>query len=222
MAGDIDIKRKRDPELTQYRILTAAREEFAEKGFDGARVERIAAKAQVNKQLLYHYFTNKDHLFMLVLEDAYRDIRRQEAALSLDALPADEAIMQLVDFTWRYYLAHPEFIRLLNSENQLKARHLKLSASVTEINASWLNISRTILARGQREGSIRSDIDAMQLNISISALGFFYLINCSTLSLVYQRDLASPEALDARLAVMRDTIRCWIRPPDTNAARASG
>lgn len=215
MAGDIGTKRKRDPELTQYRILKAAREEFAEKGFDGARVEQIAASAQVNKQLLYHYFKNKDHLFTLVLEDAYRDIRQQEAALSLDDIPADEAVIKLVDFTWRYYLAHPEFIRLLNSENQLKARHLKLSANVPQINASWLNISRAVLSRGQREGTIRPEIDAMQLNISISALGFFYLINCSTLSMVYQQDLASQQALDNRLAVMRDTIRCWIRPAVT-------
>jgi len=52
----------------------------------------------------------------------------------------------------------------------------------------------------------------MQLNISISALGFFYLINQSTLSILYQQDLKLPEALDKRLVVMRDTIESWLRP----------
>lgn len=212
MSADIGSKRKRDPALTQSRILTAARDEFAEKGFDGARVEKIAAGANVNKQLLYHYFENKDQLFTRVLEDAYRDIRQHEAALALDHLPADEAVMALVEFTWRYYLAHPEFIRLLNSENQLQARHLKDSANVTRINASWLEISQSVLARGRREGTLRADIDAMQLNINISALGFFYLINSATLSIVYQRDLTGGQAQEERLAVMKETIRCWLRP----------
>ncbi|QWA10572.1 TetR family transcriptional regulator [Sodalis ligni] len=212
MSADIGSKRKRDPALTQSRILAAAREEFAQKGFDGARVEKIAAVAQVNKQLLYHYFENKDRLFTRVLEDAYRDIRQQEAALALDHLPADQAVMALVEFTWRYYLAHPEFIRLLNSENQMQARHLNHSADVLHINASWLAIAKNLLARGRSEGTLRDDIDAMQLNINISALGFFYLINSATLSLVYQRDLTAAQALEDRLAVMKDTVRCWLRP----------
>ncbi len=218
MSADIGSKRKRDPALTQGRILAAARDEFAEKGFDGARVEKIAAAAQVNKQLLYHYFENKDRLFTRVLEDAYRDIREREAALALDHLPADQAVMALVEFTWRYYLDHPEFIRLLNSENQMQARHLNQSANVLQINASWLNIAKDILARGHSEGTLRGDIDAMQLNINISALGFFYLINSATLSLVYQRDLTAGQALEDRLAVMQDTVRCWLRP--ANQAQA--
>ncbi|WP_245956898.1 TetR/AcrR family transcriptional regulator [Edaphovirga cremea] len=212
MAEDIKPKRKRDPALTQARILAAASNEFAEKGFDGARVEQIASLADINKQLIYHYFNNKDELFTRVLEDAYRGIRKEEAALRLDHLPADQAILQLVDFTWHYYLDHPEFIRLLNSENQQKARHLKESRNIDEINISWQGISQALIARGEREGTVKPGLDAMQLNISISALGFFYLMNCSTLSIVYQQDLLEANALDKRLAVMRDTIACWIRP----------
>lgn len=212
MAKEAKPRRKRDPVLTQARILAAASQEFAEKGFDGARVEQIASLADINKQLIYHYFNNKDELFTRVLEDAYRGIRKEEAALQLDHLPADRAILQLVDFTWHYYLEHPEFIRLLSSENQQKARHLKASRNIDDINLSWQGISQSLLDRGEREGTVRTGLDAMQLNISISALGFFYLINCSTLSIVYQQDLTAEEALDKRLAVMRDTIACWIRP----------
>lgn len=211
-------KRRHDPELTQSLILAAAKKEFAEKGFDGARVDQIAAGAQVNKQLIYYYFANKDTLFTHVLEEAYRDIRRKEAALQLDNLPAREAILALVDFTWHYYLANPEFIRLLNSENQLKARHLKELDTIVPINRSWQSITESILARGQQDGTIRAGIDAMQLNISISALGFFYLINQSTLSILYQQDLRQKEALDQRLTVMREMIDCWLAPKGNNTA----
>lgn len=205
-------KDKVDTADKQQRILQAARAEFAEKGFDGARVDSIAERAQANKQLIYYYFTNKDVLFTRVLEDAYRDIRKHEAALSLDAYPANEAILKLVEFTWHYYLQNPEFIRLLNSENQLKARHLKGSASTVEINKSWISITRQLLERGSKEGNVRDNIDAMQLNINISALGFFYLINQSTLGILYQTDLSQKAALDERLRVMKECIAAWIKP----------
>lgn len=196
----------------QLRILQAARAEFAEKGFDGARVDRIAERAEANKQLIYYYFTNKDELFTRVLEDAYRDIRQHEAELSLDSLSANDAVLKLVEFTWDYYLKNPEFIRLLNSENQLKARHLKGSVETVAINQSWISISQRLLERGHVEGTIRANIDVMQLNINISALGFFYLINQSTLSILYQQDLGEQQALDERLRVMKECIGAWIKP----------
>ena len=203
--------RPRNPEKTRQRILKAATEVFAEKGFDGARVDSIAAQARINKQLLYHHFGNKDELFTAVLESEYESIRAAEAALELDGMRADEAILALVEFTWRHYLAHPAFIRLLNSENQLEARHLKSSAHTRAINAGHIARMKKLLARGRREGSVRGDLDPMQLNVSIAALGFFYLMNRHTLSTVYQRDLGSPRMLNARLAVMKDIIGRWIR-----------
>lgn len=206
------VKDKNESADKQIRILAAARAEFAEKGFDGARVDSIALRAQANKQLIYYYFTNKDVLFTRVLEDAYRDIREHEAALSLEAIPASEAILKLVEFTWHYYLKNPEFIRLLNSENQLKARHLKGSEATVQINQSWISITQLLLERGRREGNVRPDIDVMQLNINISALGFFYLINQSTLSILYQKDLGEKAALEERLRVMKECIAAWIKP----------
>jgi len=205
--------RGRNPVRTKERIFKAATRIFAKMGFDGARVDRIATAAKVNKQLLYHHFGNKDDLFTAVLERAYRSIRSQEAALDLDSLRADKAILRLVEFTWRYYLANPDFICLLNSENQLEARHLKGSTRTREMNAKHIALAKKLLTRGRRERSIRRDLDAMQLNVNIAALGFFYLMNRHTLSTVFQRDLGSKRMLDKRLSVMKDTIACWIRPP---------
>jgi AcrR family transcriptional regulator len=208
----LQVVRGRNAESTRGRILDAATKIFAKMGFDGARVDKIAAAAKINKQLLYHYFGSKDGLFTAVLERAYESIRRQEAALELDSLRADKAILKLVEFTWGYYLANPDFIRLLNSENQLEARHLKSSKRTSEINESHISIARKLIARGRREGSIRRDLDAMQLNVNIAALGFFYLMNRYTLSTVFECDLGSRRMLNHRLAVMKDTIACWIGP----------
>ena len=74
-------------ETTRYNLLLAAREAFAEAGLEGARVDDIGRRAGSNKQLVYHYFGNKDGLYTAVLEQVYSEIREREAALDLSAFP---------------------------------------------------------------------------------------------------------------------------------------
>src|SRR5882672_2021841 len=103
-------ERLRDADRSQATILAAARDEFAEHGLGGARMDRIAERAGLNKRLIYYYFEDKDRLFRAVLEQAYRHIREEERKLNLLELKPAEALRKLVEFTWDYYLAHPEFL----------------------------------------------------------------------------------------------------------------
>src|SRR3954462_5281858 len=117
-------ERQRDADRSQNTILAAARDEFAEFGLGGARMDRIAERAALNKRLIYYYFADKETLFQAVLEQSYRDIREAEQQLNLLEVEPADAVRRLVRFTWDYYLAHPEFLTLLNSANLHKARHL--------------------------------------------------------------------------------------------------
>src|SRR5262245_50811799 len=110
-------ERLRDADRSQGTILAAARGEFAEFGLGGARMDRIAERAGLNKRLIYYYFEDKEKLFQAVLEQAYGDIREAERKLRLQDLTPADAVRRLVEFTWNYYLAHPEFLTLLNSAN---------------------------------------------------------------------------------------------------------
>jgi AcrR family transcriptional regulator len=74
-------ERLRDADRSQGTILAAARDEFAEYGLGGARMDRIAERAALNKRLIYYYFDDKEKLFEAVLEQAYRHIREAEAQL---------------------------------------------------------------------------------------------------------------------------------------------
>ena len=76
-------ERLRDADRSQSTILAAARDEFAEHGLGGARVDRIAERAGLNKRLIYYYFQDKENLFQAVLEQSYRDIREAERQLNL-------------------------------------------------------------------------------------------------------------------------------------------
>jgi AcrR family transcriptional regulator len=201
----------RDADATRARILEAAMTEFAAKGLMGARVDEIAERAGFNKRMLYHYFGSKDDLFQAVIERAYIDVWEAEAALQLDHVPPDEALCRLVAFTWRYYLDHPEFITLLNSENLYEARHFKRSPAIEARARQSRDLVGQILERGVAAGLFRPGVDPVQLNITISAVGYYYLTNRHTASVVYERDMASPDALATRLAFNTDTILAMVR-----------
>jgi len=196
----------RDADRSQSTILAAARDEFAEFGLGGARVDRIAERAGLNKRLIYYYFEDKEKLFQAVLEQAYRDIREQEMQLHLLDMEPVAAVRRLVEFTWNYYLAHPEFMTLLNSANLHKARHLAESRRAKELNSPLVETLAGVLERGRREGSFRGGVDPVQLYVSIAGLAYFYLSNSHTLSAIFGRDLMSPKARNERLSHMTDVI----------------
>jgi AcrR family transcriptional regulator len=205
--------RQRNADATQKRILEAARQEFAQLGLGGARVEAIAARAKANKRMIYHYFGNKEQLFTAVLDAAYTDIRMAERALELEKLDPVEAIIRLVRFTWDYYLEHPEFLTFVNSENLHKARHLKHSVAIRALSRTFVGMMKTLLDRGVAEGVFRRGIDPVQLNITIAAIGYYYLTNRFTGAVVFERDLMTNSALKQRLAFNTDTILRLVLTP---------
>ena len=209
--------RTRDPEATRRRILTAAKTEFARKGLGGARVDAIAARAKINKRMLYHYFGNKEDLFRITLEDAYAGIREAESRLEIEKDDPLTALTRLVSFTWSYYLENPEFITLINSENLHKARHIKASQRVREMSRPFVNRMRSLLDRGAAADLFRKDLDAVQVNITIAAIGYYYLTNRFTGSIVFERDLMSEKALAERIEFNISTILRLVCTPETLA-----
>lgn len=198
--------RVRDAEATKARILDAAKKEFARNGLGGARVDVIAERAKANKRMIYHYFSSKEVLFQTVLEDAYVAIRTAEQKLQLDHLEPKEALEKLVRFTWDYYLKNPEFLTLVNSENLHRARHLKKSEVVKVYSRRFVAMVEGILSRGVAAGVFRPGIDPVQLNLTIAAIGYYYLTNRFTGAIVFERDLMTKEAIGERLQFNIDTI----------------
>lgn len=204
------LPRQRDADRSREAILAAARVEFSTLGLGGARVDRIAERAGLNKRLIYYYFENKDALFLAVLEDTYLGIREAEKQLHLADLAPADAVRRLTEFTWDYYLAHPEFLSLLNSENLHGARHLAGSDRVRELNSPLIRTLGDILERGRLDGSFRGGIDPMQLYISIAGLAYFYLSNRHTLSAIFGRNLMTPKARSERLSHICDVILGYV------------
>jgi AcrR family transcriptional regulator len=206
------VKVTRNPERTSEQILNAATEEFTEHGFAGARVDAIAARAGINKRMLYHYYGNKDDLFLAVMENAYAEIRSHEHELELDRLDPVAAVRELINYTFNYFVDKPSFIRLLNTENLHEARHIKRSKRIPEMHSPLIVQIERVLARGAAAGVFRTDVDPVQLYISIASLGYFYLSNIHTLETIFDKDLHAPRALADRLAHTEDVVIGYLRP----------
>ncbi|MCW3610646.1 TetR/AcrR family transcriptional regulator [Burkholderia cenocepacia] len=206
------VKRTRDPIATQAKIIAAAKGEFAKVGLGGARIDTIAEKAGVNKRMIYEYFKGKEELFQTVLEELWTDIRTEEQKLALDHLPPVEAIRTLMTFTWEYYLKHPEFMSLVNSENLHRARHIKKSRRFHELHRGFIDMLQRILDRGVASGDFRPGIDASQLHLTLAAIGYYYLTNRFTGEVIFGFDFVSKEALQKRLEFNIETIFSILRP----------
>ena len=203
---------RRNPEATRRKLLAAARREFADSGLAGARVDEIAARAGVNTQLVYHYFGDKDALYLAVLEWVYEEIRAQERKLNLTGLPPRQAIRKLIESSFDHLAAHPDFILLLNDENRGGARHVRTSRRLEAMHSPLVNMVSKILSEGVRAGVFRKGINPVHLYISIAGLSYFFFSNTPTLSAIFGKDLASAAARSARRKHVVDLVLQALRP----------
>ena len=157
---------------------------------------------RTSKRMIYYYFGSKEGLYLAVLEESYRRMRAMEAEAHLDDLPPEDALRRLVGHTLDYQWSHPEFARLVQSENIHRAQYLAQSKTIRKLNVPAIEGLKRVLERGQKAGVFRARIDPVDLHMSISALAVFQVANRHTFSLIFQRDIVSPQAMVAR----RDNI----------------
>lgn len=198
--------RKPDAERTRREILAAARQEFSEHGLSGARIDTIAARMRTNKRMIYYYFGSKEGLYLATLEQVYGEIRSVEQELDLDSLTPSDAVRRIVEFTFDYHEAHPDFVRLVSIENIHHAKHLALSERVRNLNVTVIKTLDGILRRGRRAGSFQSAIDPVDLHMLISAFCFYRVSNRHTFGTLFGRDLTAPQQRKKHKRMIGDAI----------------
>jgi AcrR family transcriptional regulator len=203
--------RVQDPDGTRRNILQIATEEFAARGFNGGRVDEIAARTNTSKRMIYYYFGDKEGLFVAVLEQAYGSIRRIEGTLNLDHLEPEAALRALIGFTFDYQNSNENFIRLVMIENIQMGVHLARSRTIKELNWPVITRLRDIYRRGRTAGVFREGIDEVDLHMTISALCFFNVANRATFSSIFKREMATPDALARRREIVIDTIMRYVK-----------
>jgi AcrR family transcriptional regulator len=206
-----DRVRVNDPDRTMANILQVATAEFADKGLAGARIDEIAALTSTSKRMIYYYFGSKEGLYVAVLEDAYRRIRRIESELHLEDLAPEQALRTLVGFTVDYQLANPDFIRLVMNENMHRGEFMAQSKVIQQLNVPAIDGVQRIYERGVETGVFRAGLDPVDIHMSISALSVFNVANRHTFSLIFKRDLDSEEAIAARRESIVEMVVRFVR-----------
>ena len=186
----------RDTAKTRAKILQVATKEFAARGFDGARVDRIATRCKLSKNTLYYHFESKEGLLIAVLENMYAKLRSRQDRFSLPHTDPEKAIEAFARQTFWGLVENPDMIRLLNDENLHQGRHLKKSSIVPSLYDPLFNVIQEVLDRGQKDGTFREGLDALSVYIIISSVSYHLVSNRFTLETTFDRDFSSPAALE--------------------------
>ena len=191
-------RKPKEPELNRASLLAAASREFAERGFQGARLEVIASEANITRAMVYYYFGGREGLYLAALEEVYRHIRTSESALDLEGLTPVDAMRKLACFRIDYYVENPLIVALLAIENQHKAEYLKNSKEISARAGISLEPLGAILQQGQAQGIFRPGIDVVELHQIMVSMGMFNVSNQHTFGLIFKDNTGAQQAMAAR------------------------
>jgi AcrR family transcriptional regulator len=192
----------RDATATKARILAAAVAEFAEHGIAGARIDRIAGRAQANKRSIYDHFGDKAELFGIVLAD---QLEQLAAAVELrhDDIPG--YVGELYD----YCAANPQLVRLvqweaLSLEPSEAPRHTQRSASYQrKVEA---------IAAAQREGLIDDTLDPSRVLLLLIGLAEWTLYVPQLGDMILQADPRTPSQRERQRAFLLELVDRLLAP----------
>jgi AcrR family transcriptional regulator len=187
-------------------ILTVATAEFAAKGFTGARMDDIALQTKTTKKMIYYYFGDKQGLYRSVLESAIVNIRAEEQQVHVGELDPVDALKRVVELTFDYHERHPDFVRLMASENTHKAAYLGQSGDRSELAGPALDLLSSILQRGRESGEFKDGIDAVDLHFTITSFSFFRISNQYTFDWLFQFDPVAPENRERLRKMLTDIV----------------
>lgn len=207
-------RRSSDSSRVRDKILKQATEEFARIGFEGARVDRIAERCGVSKNMLYYYFKSKEGLFVAALERMYQNLRDQQKDLSVRASDPLTAMEQLVHHTFGAFKRNPSTIRLMNEENKHRGKYIRKSARMRDLYNPLVDTIRFVLERGAADGIFKAGLDPKVVYLTLSSLCYHYLSNQYTLEIALDRDLGSDESQKQWVAHVSNLmlLYCLVEP----------
>ena len=121
-----------------------------------------------------------------------------------------EALRQLAELTYDHHREHPDFIRLVSIENIHQGEFVRQIHSLPALSAPMISRLDTLLAAGRASGEFRSDVDAVDVHMVISAYCVFQVANQHTFRYLFGRDMTAAENRDHLRAMIGDVVVGWI------------
>lgn len=198
-------KKKRNPEKTRAKLLAAGVELFSARGYDGVAVDEIVGRAGVNKRMLYHYFGNKDGLYVEVLRVVFADLEKIEIEALRGETSTDAAIRRILGDYFAFLAGHPEFVQLLMWENLNRGRFLDAHPHLLA-KSPVVDRLKEILRRARERGEIAGNVDARRLLALLYGACFIYHANRYTLRHTIGLDCEKPSSWREGLKLSQEII----------------
>ena len=183
--------RVNNPQRTIAEIIKVASQEFASKGYAGVRIEQLAEMTLTSKRMIYYYFGGKDGLYQKVLENAYRKIRSLESNLVIHCVRPEDALKQLVEYSYDLLQANEEYVQIVMNENLQKGQFVSQNAVIKEMSVPLVNVIEDIYRRGIRLGVFRFGLSPVEIHAFIQAMCFFNVSNQHTFGAIFNDKLSS-------------------------------
>jgi TetR/AcrR family transcriptional regulator len=190
-------------------LFRAAAVEFSERGYDAAGTDRIAARARVNKAMLYYHFGSKRDLYLEVVRDMVRTVGGRARAIADGSGTAQNKIDTWVTTLVEEAAARPWFAPILLRELASGAPHF--DANTFQLMNDVFAAVRDILAQGQREGLFRQ-VDPLLTHLTIMPPILIFFVRQRVIATSkLTRDLAEPRQVDEFARHMQASVRGMLR-----------
>nr|WP_255316792.1 TetR/AcrR family transcriptional regulator [Nesterenkonia sp. Act20] len=201
--------RQRDAVRTRAEVLAVATEVFADDGYSGARIDEIARRTRTTKRMIYYYFGGKEQLYLAVLDNAYRGIRKAEQTLQVDEMNPIDALRELAELTYEHHLRNSAFIRLVSIENIHRGKYIRKLESLSDLGQPAVTILDGIIAQGKKQGAFREEVNALDLHLLISSYCVFQIANRYTFSYLFDPDFTTQPRRDRMRGLIGDVVVAW-------------
>ncbi len=192
-------------DLTKQKILKAAEEEFAEKGLYGTRVDEIAARAGVNKRMMYVYFGNKEDLYSTILAQVYSGLSQY-----VQAVDGVTSVEGLVTEYCRFLSVNPHFVKLALWENMNESKYFK-SSGAAKAARGYLDALSAVLREKKSEGTLAGDTDCDRLAATISAMCLSTYSDMHNMSCLLGRDLTTEAELSRQAEYVCRIVTAYVK-----------
>jgi AcrR family transcriptional regulator len=167
------IKKSNNKTNTKDKIIQAAYKEFSEKGFDGARMQKIAERAKINKAMLHYYFKDKETLYETVIEYFHLLFNEIIAEKNVEANTRKAFLKQTIDAYYHIFFEYPDFKKIFIQElasglKTMKKIYSKQAKEIKKIAEKFFLLNK--IKELQKNNEIRNDIDEEHIMLSIIGL----------------------------------------------------
>jgi TetR/AcrR family transcriptional regulator len=211
MAGRKRIlgRRKGPARDSRAAIFRAAAIEFSERGYDAAGTDRIAARARVNKAMLYYHFGSKRDLYLEVVRDMVRTVSGRARTIADGPGSAEQKLETWVAALVEEAAARPWFASIMLRELAAGAPHF--DAGTFQMMNDIYTAVRDIITQGRRDGVFRQ-VDPLLTHLTIMPPILIFFVRQRVIANArLTKDLAEPRPVEEFARHMQASVRGMLR-----------